>query len=558
VGIGSICLSRGDEQIVAKIVAENLEVYHDDANFDLVGLFDSVYWCPHCRIPLLVKECPLCHSRARRCAKDLKPVFRKERELLESVADTKLPTFLFANRNYVYFNGRTLFAFTTDPGEEPRLLINKLERLDECEPSVYGEEHAERLWKLCLQANQTALDRIEGEAMEFIRREAQRFSDREKVVSFSGGKDSTVTATLVKKAIGYVPLLFGDTTIEFPDTYSYVQRFAESNGFKLFQEKPDADFLSLCRILEPPSRIMRWCCTVCKSRPINKFYSQLPGDVLSFDGIRRMESSRRSDYPRVVHVQKFSRQVAARPIVDWSSFAVWLYIFAEGLEYNPLYEYGYSRVGCMYCPSNTPFNEYLTKLNFPELYNTWIEYLIGYATESDKEDPKGYVLEGYWKSRNITKHRSFVVEPSQPCGQKDDTVYSFDSSIADELMEFLKPFGQLSIVEGTEQTGFVIGSGNPLVITGAVGDTQVSVSFGKEHVRLLKMQIEKQIEKYLNCVHCGGCAGVCLEGAISIRDGRYHIDDGRCTRCRRCVTTKYLKEGCVALNFGSAKKAIRR
>jgi len=489
----------------------------------------------------------------------LKPVFGKERELFESVTGTKLPTFLFANRNYVYLNGRTLFAFATDPYEGPRLLTSKLDQLNGCQPSVYQKEYAQQMWDLCLLANQIALERIEEEAMEFIRREAKRFSDREKVVSFSGGKDSAATAILVKKALGPVPLLFGDTTIEFPDTYSYIQRFAESNGFELFQAKPDADFLSLCQILKPPSRIMRWCCTVCKSRPINKLYNELPRNVLSFDGIRRMESSRRADYPRVVHVQKFSRQVAARPIVDWSSFAVWLYTFAEGLEYNPLYEYGYSRVGCMYCPSNTPFNEYLTKLNFPELYNAWIEYLIDYATKSGKEDPKSYVLEGYWKSRNITKHRSFVVEPSQPCGQENDTVYSFDSPITDELVEFLKPFGQLLTIEGDGRTSFVVGSGNPLVITGTTGDTQLSVSFGqKKHTYLLKMRIEKQIEKYLNCAHCGGCAGVCLEGAISIRDGRYHIDDSKCTGCRRCVTTKYLKEGCVVLNFGAAKKAIRR
>ena len=543
---------------MSNIVAENLETYNCDLSSDLAGIFDNVYWCPRCQIPLLVSECPLCHSKARRCAKDLKPVFGKERELFESVTATRLPAFLFANRNYVYFEGKTLFAFATDPYEGPRLVTNKLDRLSNCQPSVYQEKHAQEMWELCLLANRTALQRIEEEAIEFIRREAKCFSDREKIVSFSGGKDSAVTAILVKKALGLVPLLFGDTTIEFPDTYSYVQRFAESNDFELFQEEPDADFLSLCRILEPPSRIMRWCCTVCKSRPINKFYNQLPCDVLSFDGIRRMESSRRSDYPRVVHVQKFSRQVAARPIVDWSSFAVWLYIFAEGLEYNPLYEYGYSRVGCIYCPSNTPFNEYLTKLNFPELYCAWIEYLIDYTTKSGKEDPESYVLEGYWKSRNIMKHRSFVVEPSQPCGQKNDTVYSFDSPMTEELVEYLKPFGQLSIVEGTKQTGFVIGSGNPLVITGAVGDTQLSVSFGKKHTHLLKMRVEKQVEKYLNCVHCGGCAGVCLEGAISIRDGRYHIDDSKCTRCRRCVTTKYLKEGCVALNFAAAKKAIRR
>ena len=543
---------------MTNIVAENLETYHCDVSSNLAEVFDSVYWCSRCHIPLLVNECPLCHSKARRCAKDLKPVLGKERELFESVTATRLPTFLFANRNHVYFEGKTLFAFATDPYKGPRWVTNKLHRLSNCEPSVYQEEHAQKMWQLCLLANRTVLAGIEAEAIGFIRREAERFSDREKVVSFSGGKDSAVTAVLVKKALGSVPLLFGDTTIEFPDTYSYVQRFAESNSFELFQEGPDAEFLSLCQILGPPSRIMRWCCTVCKSRPINKFYNQLPGGVLSFDGIRRMESSRRMDYPRVAHVQKFSRQVAVRPIIDWSSFAVWLYTFTDGIEYNPLYEYGYSRVGCMYCLGNTPFNEYLTKLNFPELHDAWIEYLTDYAAKSGKEDPKSYVVEGYWKSRNITKQRSIVVETSEPCGQQNGTVYSFESPIAEELMEFLKPFGQLSILGGAERTSFVIGSGNPLLITGVVGDTQLSVSFGEKHTHLLKMRIEKQIEKYLNCVHCGGCAGVCLVGAISIQDGRYHIDNSKCTGCGRCVTTKYLKEGCVVLNFGPAKRALRR
>jgi len=543
---------------VTRIVAENLETYHHAANPSRAGVFKSVYWCSQCQIPLLTKECPLCHTMARRCARDLKPVFREERELYQSMSATKLPAFLFVNRNYVYFEGKTLFSFTTDAYEGPRLVINNLDRLDTCQPSVYEEDHAHEMRKLCLQANRSVLVGIEAEALEFIHREAERFPDRERAIAFSGGKDSAVTAILVKKALGCVPLLFGDTTIEFPDTYLYVQKFAQLNNLELFHGEPDIDFLSACSIFGPPSRIMRWCCTVCKSRPINKLYCRMPGGVLSFDGIRRMESSRRTDYPRVVHVQKLSRQVAARPIINWSSLAVWLYTFMEGIQYNPLYEYGYSRVGCMYCPGNTPFNEYLTKLRFPDIYNAWIEYLFDYAEKSGKEDPRSYILEGYWKSRNIAKQRSFVVETSESCGQQNGTVYSFDSPVAWELVEFLKPFGQLSVLEGAEGTSFVISSGSSLLITGAVGDAQLSVTSGEKYRRLEKMRVEKQIEKYLNCVHCGGCAGVCQEGAISIQDGRYHIDASKCTGCRRCVTTKYLKEGCVFLNFGTAKKAVRR
>lgn len=544
---------------MAKVVAENLE--NDQYGFGphLDGLFDNVYWCPHCHIPLLIRECPLCHTQAKRCAKDLKPVFDEERKLFERMVGAKLPRFLFAHRNRVFFNGKTLFTFTIDPYEGPCLLKSNLSRIESCDSSVFLEEHAQAMWALCLLANHSVLSEIEAEAIEFVRGESARFLNREKVISFSGGKDSAVTADLVRKALGSVPLLFGDTTIEFPDTYSYIHRFAEVYGFTLFQEEPDSSFLELCQVLGPPSRIMRWCCTACKSRPINRFYGKLSADVLSFDGIRRMESNRRSSYPRVVQVQKFSRQVAARPIVQWSSFAVWLYILTNNLLYNPLYKYGYSRVGCVYCPSNTPFNDFLTRMHFPELHTAWVNYLLDYAQASGKEDPESYVLEGKWKSRNITKQRFFVTEPTRPCSEGNDVVYSFDDPITIELVEFLKPFGQVSFLSNAEQQpAFAVGSANPLTVTGVVGDTQLSVSFGKKNTYLLQTRIEKQIEKYLNCVHCGGCAGVCLQGAISIRDGLYHIDDSKCTRCGRCVTTKYLKEGCVALNFGTVKKAINR
>jgi phosphoadenosine phosphosulfate reductase len=541
---------------MAQITAENLEKGENKTDFSQI--FDSVFWCTACEIPLLAPECPICLSKVRRCARDLKPVFAKERTLFESLAGTTLPTFLFANKNHVYFNGKTLFSFTTDPREGPRIVLNKLQRLHNYESHIYQEHYAQQQWKLCLEANQQILEKIEREALDFIQAEANRFSDRRRVVAFSGGKDSAVTALLVQQALGTVPLLFGDTTIEFPETYEYAQRFAIANGFDLFVEKPDADFLELCDELDPPSRVMRWCCTVCKSRPINKFYNRFATKILSFDGIRRMESSRRAEYPRVVHVQKFSRQVSARPIVSWSSFTVWLYIFQHHVDYNPLYEYGYSRVGCMYCPSNTPYNDYLTKTNFPELYDGWTQYLLDYASKTGKQDPEGYVLDGFWKSRKIGKDRTYVVDRIKPCEQTDEVVYSFASPIQKELIEFLKPFGSVSVIDLPDSSCFVVGSHNPFVITGSIGDTQLSVSFTASHHHLTKLRIEKQIEKYLNCVQCGGCLGVCPTGAISIRNGSYHIDDGLCTRCGRCTTTKYLKEGCVTLNFSAKKRAIRR
>ena len=48
-------------------------------------------------------------------------------------------------------------------------------------------------------------------------------------VSFSGGKDSTVTSDLVIRALSEPKILhiFGDTTLEFPETIKYVERLKE-------------------------------------------------------------------------------------------------------------------------------------------------------------------------------------------------------------------------------------------------------------------------------------------------------------------------------------------
>lgn len=43
-------------------------------------------------------------------------------------------------------------------------------------------------------------------------------------------------------------------------------------------------------------------------------------------------------------------KTVCNPIIDWSVRELWEYIRAEKIEVNPLYECGFSRVGCIGCP----------------------------------------------------------------------------------------------------------------------------------------------------------------------------------------------------------------
>ena len=44
------------------------------------------------------------------------------------------------------------------------------------------------------------------------------------------------------------------------------------------------------------------------------------------------------------------RTITVNPIVDWQDDDVWEYIRKYNLPYNPLYDRGYHRVGCIGCP----------------------------------------------------------------------------------------------------------------------------------------------------------------------------------------------------------------
>jgi phosphoadenosine phosphosulfate reductase len=73
--------------------------------------------------------------------------------------------------------------------------------------------------------------RMEYKAIEFIKKVVLERPNSIKVVSFSGGKDSTVVSHLVRRALSTSAVLhlFGNTTLEYPHTYEYIRRFRTEN-----------------------------------------------------------------------------------------------------------------------------------------------------------------------------------------------------------------------------------------------------------------------------------------------------------------------------------------
>src|SRR3989304_3703144 len=121
---------------------------------------------------------------------------------------------------------------------------------------------------------------------------------------------------------------------------------------RVFEKGPTGNaFLDLCIIKGRfPSRKAQFCTDFLKKQPINKYINDLVvehGQVESWQGVRADESDSRAKLPE----RETGEELFAiyRPILRWNVEMVFEQHRKHGLEPNPLYKLGMSRVGCMPC-----------------------------------------------------------------------------------------------------------------------------------------------------------------------------------------------------------------
>ena len=383
-------------------------------------------------------------------------------------------------------------------------------------------------------------------------------------VSFSGGKDSTVVSDLVRKALANPSIIhiFGNTTLEFPHTYDYVARFRAENRKTpmLRAENKEQDFFNLCEIFGPPSRTLRWCCTIFKTGFIGEKIKSTFADrkkVLTFYGIRRSESTSRSKYERSSEGEKISKQLVASPIIDWIDYDIWLYILCTKIDFNDAYRLGYTRVGCWCCPNNSQWSQFLASVYMPELYEKFYDILYRFAVKMGKDDPAEYVVNGGWKARQggagIELSKNVAIN-FKPCATDSKSFnYVLNKPITEQLYEFFKPFGVLNFDMGKSRLGevYVLNFKTKLPIIklqGRLGTNELKISIlntpiaNRTKIAEIELKFKCQITKYQLCAGCHACENACKHNAIKlIKNGesdcdyRYEIDENKCVHCFDCI-----------------------
>lgn len=215
------------------------------------------------------------------------------------------------------------------------------------------------------------------------------------IICYSGGKDSDVILRLAMECLNkdQFEVLHSITTVDSPITNRYVNEiYAElkEKGIKCEKSIPvgrDGKPTNMWKLIVekgiPPTRFARYCCEILKE--VNT-----PNRIAVL-GVRENESLKRKgrdvfivigkkykdakffslDHANEVHQEALehenepngtvwdcsliqsmrnNKEITVNPIYEWSDANVWEYLNSRGYKHNPMYEMGYSRVGCVGCP----------------------------------------------------------------------------------------------------------------------------------------------------------------------------------------------------------------
>jgi phosphoadenosine phosphosulfate reductase len=193
---------------------------------------------------------------------------------------------------------------------------------------------------------------IEGRATEARNFLREKIDGVEGVcVTSSFQAEDVVLLHMVREILPRVPVLFIETGYHFAETLLYRDRIAaawELNLINVVPQQTVADQESQFGILNQtaPDR----CCALRKVGPL---FEALGSYRMWVTGLRREQSKSRANLqqdewfklPSGAELRKLN------PFADWSTRDVWEYAAAHSIPLLPLYDLGYTSIGCAPCTS---------------------------------------------------------------------------------------------------------------------------------------------------------------------------------------------------------------
>ena len=265
------------------------------------------------------------------------------------------------------------------------------------------------------------------------------------VVSFSGGKDSTVLMHLVRNVMkSDIPAVFVNTGNEYPEIIKFatkkfgnttvirpkthLKKVVEKYGFPLISKEYSKMIYELRKGSKHSSRYLTgvqldgkktsfvlpkkyhflidapfWCsdkcCEYLKKQPTRK-YNCITGELGSESQLREKAWLR-------VGCNAFGKIKKSKPLSIWTECDIWKYKKLFNIEFCEIYDdYRVDRTGCMFCGFGVTFEKIsrfeIVKERYPKIYDYFLKIENSGVTYRDALHAIGVILpddKGY--QRNI-------------------------------------------------------------------------------------------------------------------------------------------------------------
>lgn len=486
---------------------------------------------------LLLNSSPLSFS------KEPRPVYYKELDILGfdkywNYEKNDTYPYMWAEANNYWYRGR-LVAKTKGGSlySAPELII-----VDEPEPNNGPLRFIDIPGMV--DKNKDLLEKLTQETIKKVFNTYVEYEDKVDVfyVAFSGGKDSIVTLDIVQRALPHnkFKVLFGDTGMEFPDTYKAVDKIEEEcrcQGIEFIRAKSHFSPDESWKKFGPPATVTRWCCSVHKTAPQVLSLRELTGKVdftgMAFIGVRASESLSRSEYDYVSLGEKHKGQYSCNPILEWNSAELYLYIFAENILLSEAYKKGNRRAGCLVCPRAAERNDYMARVWYKDEFDALINsiksvYKKSFTSEQQLDD---FIANGGWKARKNGRDVDIQMNYVESTGKEYHSIKVTKAKT--DWKEWIKTIGVLlndtspyKILFRNEQYEI-----NVIENTGDI-EVQYATSLPKQNPLFIKL-LKNVFRKTACCVQCRECEADCHNGCITMKDGIFNISDN-CVHCSQC------------------------
>ena len=486
---------------------------------------------------LLLNSSPLAFS------KEPRPVYYKELDILGfgrywNYEKNDTYPYMWAEANNYFYRGR-LVAKTKGGSlyTAPELVL-----VEDPEPDGSPLRFVDI--PAMVEKNRDILEKLAQDTIKKIYNTYVEYRERVDIfyVAFSGGKDSIVTLDLVQRALPHnkFEVLFGDTGMEFPDTYRTVditEAECKKNGIGFTRATSHYSPKYTWNRFGPPATVTRWCCSVHKTAPqilALRMVAKKPDFTgMAFIGVRASESVARNEYDYISLGEKHKGQYSCNPILEWNSAELYCYIYSENIYLSEAYKKGNRRAGCLVCPRAAERNDFMSRAWYPDEFDALIEivkdmYRSSFSTEAALDE---FIANGGWKARK--NGRDIPIELNYAESNEGDQIKLGIRSPHTDWKEWIKTIG---ILHG-EAPNYIVEFRKQFYNINVIEqDSSIEIRFSSDlpksnplFVKLLK----NVFRKAACCIQCRECEADCHNGCIHMDNGIFYISDN-CIHCSQC------------------------